>query len=94
MADSTLINDFILEPLMLRNRANMHKSNCLKTKNKGKKVFVEKHSNNLSYEIEQSLLPQNALVKETDFSNVFNAINMGNCVLFVDTFSLLSDSFN
>ena len=88
MADSTLINDFILEPLMLRNRANMHKSHCLKTKNKGKKVIVEKHSNNLSFEIEQSLLPQNALKKETDFSNVFNAINMGNCVLFVDTLSL------
>ena len=85
MADSKLINDFILEPLMLRNSANMHKSHCLKTKNQGKKVLVEKNSNNLASEIEQSLLPQNSLVKETDFSKVFNAVNMGNCVLFVDT---------
>ena len=85
MADSKLINDFILEPLMLRNSANMHKSHCLKTKNQGKKVLVEKNSNNLASEIEQSLLPQNSLVKETDFSKVFNAVNIGNCVLFVDT---------
>lgn len=88
MADSKLINDFILEPLMLRNSANMHKSHCLKTKNQGKKVLIEKNSNNLASEIEQSLLPQNSLVKETDFSKVFNAVNMGNCVLFVDTLEM------
>ena len=33
-------------------------------------------------------MPQNALVKETDFNNIFTAINMGNCVLFVDTLSI------
>ena len=88
MSDSNLINKFILQPLMMRNRANMYKTQSLKTFNKGKKVIIQKNSNNLAVEIENSLLPQNALVKETDFNNIFSAINMGNCVLFVDTLSI------
>ena len=34
------------------------------------------------------MLPQNSLVKETSFDNIFSAINMGNCVLFVDSLSI------
>ena len=88
MSDTNLINRFILQPLMMRNKANMYKTQSLKTINKGKKVIIQKNSNNLATEIENSLLPQNALVKETDFNNIFTAINMGNCVLFVDTLSI------
>ena len=88
MSDSNLINQFILKPLMLRNKANTYKTQSLKTYNKGKKVVIKKDSNNLAVEIENSLLPQNSLVKETSFSNIFSAINMGNCVLFVDTLSI------
>ena len=88
MSDTNLINRFILQPLMMRNKANMYKTQSLKTINKGKKVIIQKNSNNLAAEIENSLLPQNALVKETDFNNIFTAINMGNCVLFVDTLSI------
>jgi len=88
MSDSNLINRFILQPLMMRNKANMYKTQSLKTYNKGKKVIIKKNSNNLAVEIENSLLPQNSLVKETDFNNIFSAINMGNCVLFVDTIAI------
>lgn len=88
MSDSNLINQFILQPLMLRNKANTYKTQSLKTFNKGKKVIIQKHSNNLAVEIENSLLPQNSLVKETSFDNIFSAINMGNCVLFVDSLSI------
>ena len=88
MSDSNLINRFILQPLMMRNKANMYKTQSLKTYNKGKKVIIKKKSNNLAVEIENSLLPQNSLVKETDFNNIFSAINMGNCVLFVDTIAI------
>lgn len=88
MADSNLINQFILEPLMLRNKANTSKSHSLNTFNKGKKVIVDFNSNNLAKEIENSLLPQNSLVKENTFNNIFSAINIGNCVLFVDTLTI------
>ena len=60
MSDSNLINQFILQPLMLRNKANTYKTQSLKTFNKGKKVIIQKHSNNLAVEIENSLLPQNS----------------------------------
>ena len=69
---------------MLRNKANTYKTQSLKTINKDKKVIIQRDSNNLAIEIENSLLPQNSLVKETEFNNIFSAINMGNCVLFVD----------
>ena len=88
MSDSNLINRFILQPLMMRNKSNMYKTQSLKTYNKGKKVIIKKNSNNLAVEIENSLLPQNSLVKETNFNNIFSAINMGNCVLFVDTIAI------
>ena len=88
MSDSNLINQFILKPLMLRNKANTYKTQSLKTINKDKKVIIQRDSNDLAVEIENSLLPQNSLVKETEFSNIFSAINMGNCVLFVDTLDI------
>ena len=91
MSDSNLINQFILKPLMLRNKANTYKTQSLKTINKDKRVIIQRDSNNLAIEIENSLLPQNSLVKETEFNNIFSAINMGNCVLFVDT---LDTAFN
>ena len=91
MSDSNLINQFILKPLMLRNKANTYKTQSLKTINKDKKVIIQRDSNDLAVEIENSLLPQNSLVKETEFNNIFSAINMGNCVLFVDT---LDTAFN
>ena len=88
MSDSTLINQFILQPLMLRNKANMYKTQSLKTITKNKKIIIQKDSNDLAVEIENSLLPQNSLVRETEFNNIFSAINMGNCVLFVDTLAM------
>ena len=74
MSDSTLINQFILQPLMLRNKANMYKTQSLKTITKNKKIIIQKDSNDLAVEIENSLLPQNSLVRETEFNNIFSAM--------------------
>ena len=58
MSDSNLINQFILKPLMLRNKANTYKTHSLKTINRDKKVIIQRDSNDLAVEIENSLLPQ------------------------------------
>ena len=85
MADSTLINNFILNPLILRNNGNSFE------------ITDEKYLNNddsnldVSTYIYDCLLPQNAADKVQTFDKVFSAINMGNCVLFVDT---LEEAFN
>ena len=73
MVNSNLINDFILSPLMLRNSANCNQTN---------------QNSNLETYIFNCLLPQNAVTKIQIFNDVFSAINMGNCVLFVDSLSI------
>ena len=73
MANNNLINDFILSPLMLRNPANSYEST---------------QKNNLETYIFNCLLPQNAVTKIQIFNDVFSSINMGNCVLFVDSLSI------
>ena len=72
MVDSPVINEFILSPLMMRNRANIFDDNLVDF-------------------IYNSLIPQNSVDKVTDFSDIYSAINMGNCMLFVDS---LDTAFN
>lgn len=74
MADSQLINDFLLKPLMqINNNVSFNKN-----------MPLDKFLLN-------SLLPQNHVKTSSNFSEVASAINMGNCILFVDTLNL---SFN
>lgn len=88
MVDTKLINDFILKPLMLRNRANTHTPD--------KKVRVTSAvANNISvrrvkkFNLEEyifnSLVPQNTIKKVSEFEKIISDINMGNCALFIDT---------
>ncbi len=88
MTDSMQINDFILNPLMLRNKNNIFDG----TQNK---IVSEAVTNNITVRkikkfdlaeyIYNSLMPQNSVKKVTDFDEIISAVNMGNCALFVDT---------
>lgn len=97
MVDSPTINEFILSPLMIRNRANTFDEKQKKfvseetiDKVKIKKTKTEKESN-LTEFIYNSLIPQNSVTKVTEFSDIYTAINMGDCVLIVDSLDTAFD---
>lgn len=91
MVDTKIINDFVLEPLMLRNRANSYDGNETR-------VVSEAISNNITVRkvkrfdlvdyIYNSLVPQNAVKKKKSFTDILADINMGNCLLLVDTIDI------
>ena len=97
MVDSPVINEFILSSLMMRNRANIFDDKQKKFVSEEKidnvtlKNFKKSKDKNLVDFIYNSLIPQNSVDKVTDFSDVYSAINMGNCMLFVDS---LDTAFN
>ena len=88
MVDTTLINDYILGPLMLKNRANSFDSD-------EEKVISEAVTNNISIRkvkkfnlldyIMNSLIPQNSVKQVQEFDKLISSINSGNCALFIDT---------
>jgi len=94
MVDSTMINDFILKPLMLRNGANSFSGDT-------NRVISEAVTNNITVRkiqrfditdyISNCLLPQNSVKQVTEFEDVMNGVNSGNCALFVDTLSVVFD---
>lgn len=91
MSDSTLINSYILKPLMLKNRANSFN-------NDESRVISEISANNVTIRkvkkfnienyIDECLLPQNSVSKSHKFSEIISGINSGNCALFVDTLDI------
>lgn len=94
MVDTKLINDFVLNPLMLKNRANLFDSD-------ENKVISEAVTNNitvrrvkkfnLSDYIFNNLIPQNSVKKVTEFDQIISAINSGDCALFIDTLDTAFD---
>ena len=54
-----------------------------------------KHNDNikmdLSTYIDNCLIPQNSVKKVQDFSDVFSGINMGDCLVFIDTLNIAFD---
>ncbi len=94
MVDSKTMNDFILEPLMMRNKNNLYDSDQ-------NKVIAEAVSNNITvrkikkFNIDDylisCLIPQNNVKKITKFEDVFSGVNSGDCVLFVDTLNICFD---
>lgn len=88
MVDSQLINDNVLQALMLRNRANIFDGdeNQIVSEGVANNITVKRVKLfNLEDYIMDSLLPQNNVEKVTAFSDAFSGVNMGNCLLFVDT---------
>lgn len=87
MSDSKSINRFILHPLMLKSRAN--------TFNKNEEVVSTAVANNITIKkvkkfnlvdyIYSCLIPLNDTKKTQQFSEAIDAVNSGECALFVDT---------
>ncbi len=88
MVDTTLINDYVLTPLMLKNRANSFDGDEEKivsgaiTNNVS--IRKVKKFNLLDY-IMSSLIPQNSVKQVQEFDKLIDGINSGNCALFIDT---------
>lgn len=81
MVDTNSINHFILKPLMLRNKTNTRKkSNIYKLK-----ISEDNEDFNLENYISDCLLPQNKVSIVEDFASVISDINVGNCIVFLDT---------
>lgn len=98
MTDSVIINDFILRPLMLRNKSNTHieEEKSIKKFNYNSKNIVYSSSKQnerteLANYIYTNLVPNNNLSKQIEFSKIISDINSGNCVLFVDTLNIAFD---
>ena len=81
MADGTIINSSILKPLMIRNKGNSFEKNS-------ENYISKKYNSDICSYVYDCLLPQNSTTKVETFEEVFSAVNMGNCVLFVDTLNL------
>ena len=87
MSDSKSINRFILNPLMLKSRAN--------TFTKDDDVICSAIANNITVKrrkkfnlvdyIYSCLIPLNDTKKVTSFKEVIEAVNFGECALFIDT---------
>ena len=94
MTDMNLVNDYVLEPLMLKNSANSFDGNQ-------NQVISEAVTNNITVRkvkkfnikeyILNSLLPQNNVKPQKEFKEIFAGVNSGNCALFIDTLDIAFD---
>ncbi len=95
MVNSELVNDNVLEALMMRNRANIFdgEQNQIINEAKTNNITVRKVKKfDLETYISDCLLPQNSVKKKvSSFKDAFNGVNMGNCLLFVDTLGIAYD---
>lgn len=91
MADSDLINHFILNPLMLRNRNNTFDGTITQEDDQNKITVKKIKKMDLKTYIYNSLIPQNSITEQTEFSEIFSGVNSGNCALFVDTLNIAFD---
>lgn len=83
MVSSKDINDFVLQPIFLRNSIKMKDSSKkLSTIEKTKQIKL-----NLENFLYSNLIPQNSISKEIEFQKIVNKVNSGFCALFVDGIS-------
>lgn len=91
MVNQQLINDFVLNPLMLKNETNnfeyVEKKLISEVTSNNVRIRKVKKFNITDY-IDSYLLPQNGIKKETNFTNIISGINSGNCALFIDTINI------
>ena len=79
MVNAELINNFILKPLMFTNDNNIKSNNKL--------IIKKLDTTSLEDQVYNTLIPQNSVSKEKNFTTLISDINSGNCVLFIDTLS-------
>lgn len=91
MVDSKTINNSVLNPLMLRNRANTYeiKEKDVVSEFNNNDVIIRKVKKfNLGNYIYNHLIPQNDVKKIENFEKAISSINMGNCLLLVDNLNI------
>ena len=89
MVNGTDINDFILKPLMQKNKDTFYNNTETQKVAITKNISVKRSKHfNLEDYIYSSLMPQNNLEKTTTFKEISDAINLGNTALFIDTLNI------
>lgn len=91
MIDQDIMNNYIIKPLMLRNSANSfdREQNRVVSEVKTNNITVRKVKKfDIMEYIASCLLPQNAIEKLSNFDDIIDGINAGNCALFIDTISV------
>ena len=94
MIDSQILNDFVLEPLMMRNKNNLfnNEQNRVTYKPDKNNITVKKIKKfNLAEYVQNCLIPQNNVEHQSSFEDVFSGVNSGNCALFIDTLNVAFD---
>ena len=92
LVDTTSINDFILNPLMLKNFSNQNNEPQIVSEAITTNISVRKVKRfNITDYIYECLLPQNSVKKVSSFDELVQNVNSGNCALFVDTINFAFD---
>lgn len=88
MVDNDSINNFILEPLLLKNSISMKPKDITSTAISNGISIKRVKKFNLEDFIFDSLIPQNSIQKDIKFSSAISKVNGGFCALFIDTLSI------
>ena len=104
MVDTQIVNNSILKPLMLRNRANTYNvsDSSSDSKTQPKKEIISEYNCNdviirkikkfdLKSYVHNHLIPQNSVTIVDKFEDAISSINMGNSILLVDTINSAFD---
>lgn len=94
MVDSQILNDFVLEPLMMRNKNNLfnNEQNRVISESVTNNITVRKIKKfNLAEYVQNCLIPQNSIKQISSLEDIFSGVNSGNCALFVDTLNVAFD---
>lgn len=94
MVEAKTINDAVLRPLMLKNRANTYvgeEKEVVSEFNNNDVIIRKIKKFNLENYIYNHLIPQNDVKQIEKFEEAFSSINVGNCILLVDTLDICYD---
>ena len=92
MIDSKLMDEFVLQPLMKQSHLNIFDNKRIYSEVITNNITIRKvRKFNLPNYLLNCLLPQNTINKIFYFSEVTDAINSGNCVLFIESLDLAFD---
>lgn len=94
MIDQDIMNNYIIKPLMLKNSANSFdgEQNRVVSEVKTNNITVRKVKKfDIMEYISSCLLPQNTIERLSNFDDIVDGINSGNCALFIDT---INTAFN
>ena len=92
LVDTSSINDFILNPLMIKSYSNQNNEPQVVSEAIANNISVRKIKRfNITDYIYECLLPQNSVKKVSSFDELVQNVNSGNCALFVDTINFAFD---